>query len=147
GWDKFIKKLSTLPPEIEVIAINDYLFLEGYKKVTARKSEIPNIKLIIPAIEFRLDTFSGTADNKKRHNFHVFFDPEIPTEKIEEQFLRCISKGYKLSDKSEWQENPTKTSLETLGKKIKAEAPTTDSIQSRSDLEVGFENITYNRKE
>jgi len=32
-WDKFTEALSKLPPEFKVLGINDYIFLDGYKKV------------------------------------------------------------------------------------------------------------------
>jgi predicted metal-dependent phosphoesterase TrpH len=74
-WDKFVRKLASLPPEMSVLGITDYLFIDGYEKLLSRKQEFPNIKLIIPNIEFRLNTFSGTVNNTKRHNFHILFDP------------------------------------------------------------------------
>jgi len=32
-WENFIKDLEALPEEFKVIGINDYLFIDGYKKV------------------------------------------------------------------------------------------------------------------
>lgn len=32
-WEKYINDLENLPEEIKVLGINDYLFLDGYKKV------------------------------------------------------------------------------------------------------------------
>lgn len=32
-WESFISGLEKLPSDIKVIGINDYLFLDGYKKV------------------------------------------------------------------------------------------------------------------
>lgn len=146
-WDKFIQKIASLPPEIKVIGITDYLFCDGYEYVLSRRSEISNIDLIIPNIEFRLNTFSGTVDNFKRHNFHVLFDPTVSVSDIRSQLLNCLSTGYKLEDKTEWQQTPTINSLEQLGKQIKAVAPADNSIQNKSDLEVGFDNITYKRED
>lgn len=142
-WDIFIAKLAALPPEIKVIGITDYLFCDGYEYLSSRREEIPNIDLIIPNIEFRLNTFSGTVNNSQRHNFHVLFDPSVGVQIIRDQFLNCLSSGYKITDNTEWQQTPTKQSLEELGKQIKAEAPAGNSIHSKSDLEVGFINITY----
>lgn len=104
---------------------------------------MPNIKLFIPNIEFRLSTFSGTADSIKRHNFHVLFDPSVSTQDIQEQFLNGIQKGYKLKDGIEWVQNPTRRSLEELGREMKRLAPAGNSIHSKTDLEVGANNITY----
>jgi len=77
AWDAFVQKLAALPPEIKVIGVTDYLFCDGYEYLLSRRNEIPNIELIIPNIEFRLNTFSGTANNARRHNFHVLFDPSV----------------------------------------------------------------------
>ena len=33
AWEKFITDLEALPPEFSVIGINDYLFLDGYRRV------------------------------------------------------------------------------------------------------------------
>ena len=32
-WDKFITDIENLPPEFKVIGINDYIFIEGYRRV------------------------------------------------------------------------------------------------------------------
>lgn len=145
AWNAFIEKLASLPSEIKVIAITDYLFLDGYEYLLTRRSEIPNIELIIPNIEFRLNTFSGTANNVKRHNFHVLFDPSLDVATIKEQLLNCLSTAYLIETKDEWHQTPTHKSLIELGKKIKAAAPLENSIHNNSDLEVGSFNITYDR--
>lgn len=147
SWDAFISKLASLPSNIKVIGITDYLFCDGYEQVLSRKSEIPNIELIIPNIEFRLNTFSGTSDHTKRHNFHVLFDPSVKPHIIREQFLNCLSNGYTIQDNNHWQQTPTIRSLEELGKKIKASAPPNNSVHNKTDLQVGFDNITYERKD
>jgi ABC-type lipoprotein export system ATPase subunit len=144
-WNQFVAKLASLPPNIEVIAITDYLFCDGYEYLLTRRDEIPNIKLIIPNIEFRLNTFSGTANNTKRHNFHVLFDPSVSIQDIRDQLLNCLSTGYKIEDGTEWQQTPTSRSLSELGRQIKAAAPANNSIQNKSDLAAGFDNITYKR--
>lgn len=147
AWDAFVKKLASLPPEIKAIAVNDYLFCDGYEYLLTRKVEIPNIELIIPNIEFRLNTFSGTANNSKRHNFHVLFDPSVPVQDIRDQLLNCLSTGYKIQDCTQWQQTPTTRSLEELGRQIKAAAPAVNTVHSKTDLEVGFDNITYKRED
>lgn len=38
NWDRFINELESLPLEIKVLGINDYIFLEGYKKVLKEKA-------------------------------------------------------------------------------------------------------------
>lgn len=147
AWDAFIQKLASLPPEVKAIAVNDYLFCDGYEYLLTRKDEISNIELIIPNIEFRLNTFSGTANNSKRHNFHVLFDPSVSIQDIRDQLLNCLSTGYKIQDGTQWQQTPTTRSLEELGRQIKAAAPAGNTVHSKTDLEVGFDNITYKRED
>jgi len=147
AWDAFIQKLASLPAEVEAVAVNDYLFCDGYEHLLTRKDEIPNIKLIIPGIEFRLNTFSGTSNNSKRHNFHVLFDPSVSVQDIRDQLLNCLSTGYKIQDGAQWQQTPTARSLEELGRQIKAAAPAGNTVHSKADLEVGFDNITYKRED
>ncbi len=146
-WDAFIQKIASSPAEIKVIGIADYLFCDGYEHLLTRRSEIPNIELVVLNIEFRLNTFSGTANNSRRHNFHVLFDPSVEVSVIREQFLNCLSSGYKIQDNTEWQQTPTPRSLEELGRQIKVAAPPENNIHSKSDLIVGFENITYKRED
>jgi hypothetical protein len=146
AWDTFIQTLAGLPSDVKVIAVTDYLFCDGYEYLLTRKSEIPNIELILPNIEFRLNTFSGTANNTKRHNFHVIFDSTVAPQTIREQLLNCLATGYRIADKAEWHQTPTRTSLEELGRQIKAAAPADNAIQNKTDLMVGFDNITYDRK-
>lgn len=147
GWDNYVKKIAGLPEEVKVIGITDYLFVDGFEELLTRKDEMPNIEMFLVNIEFRLDTFSGTVNNKKRHNFHVIFSPEVHVSTIKDQLLNCLSKGYVVSDKSEWQQTPTRTSLAELGKIVKENAPEDNSIQNKTDLQVGFDNITYSLKD
>ena len=61
AWEKFISDLERLPSEYKAIGINDYIFIDGYKKVLEYKNEgrLPNIDLIIPVVELRVDKFSS----------------------------------------------------------------------------------------
>jgi hypothetical protein len=147
AWSTFIQKLASLPVDIKAIAITDYLFCDGYEYLLTRRDEFPNIELMLPNIEFRLNTFSGTANNTKRHNFHVLFDPSVSIQDIRDQLLYCLSTGYKIQDGTEWQQTPTARSLEELGRQIKTAAPASNTVHSKSDLEVGFDNITYKRED
>ncbi len=130
AWDQFVRALAALSPEIKAIAVTDYLFCDGYEHLVSRRAEIPNIALIMPNIEFRLNTFSGTANNNKRHNFHVLFDPAVAVQDIREQLLNCLSTGYRIKDGTEWHQTPTVRSLQELGKQLKAAAPGDNTIQS-----------------
>ena len=51
--ETYIDDLEHLPADIKVLGINDYLFIEGYRKVLEYKQNgrLKNIDLILPVIE------------------------------------------------------------------------------------------------
>jgi predicted ATPase len=76
-WDEFITALEHLPPEVKVIGINDYYFIDGYEKVMGYKKQgrLSNIEKIFSVLEFRIDTFgSGNENNLQKINLHIIFD-------------------------------------------------------------------------
>ena len=75
-----------------VIGINDYWFLDGYKRVVeARESgRLQNLEAIFPVIELRLDHFGGTNGKLARVNLHVIFDPDLDPEVIQAQFINAL---------------------------------------------------------
>ena len=87
-WDKFIEALSRLPPEFKVLGINDYIFLDGYKKVVAAKPPggCQTSICCFRVIELRLDKFGGSRSCLSRVNYHVIFSDEIKPEVIESSF-------------------------------------------------------------
>lgn len=76
-WGNFFTELENLPKEVKVLGINDYLFLDGYKKVLEYKQNggLNNIELILPVIEFRIKEFVGNAE-LNRINYHIIFADE-----------------------------------------------------------------------
>lgn len=152
NWERFILDLENLPPEIKVIGINDYIFLEGYKHILQEKQKgrITNIELILPVIELRIDKFGnlGKDDPFKRVNFHVIFSPELSPEAIEGQFLNSLTSLYKLDhdleiNDSDWGGIITRDSLLLLGQKLIASSG--GNLQG-SPLHIGFNsfNVPYN---
>jgi hypothetical protein len=95
-WPAFIADLAALPSEFKVIGINDYIFLDGYKRILKEKAagRLPNIDTFFPVIELRLNKFGGTAGSLSRINYHVLFSDELLPEVIEQQFLNALSKSY-----------------------------------------------------
>ena len=90
-WEKYITELENLG-DISVLGITDYFTIAGYKKILGYKQNdrLPNIELIIPNIEFRLDTLvAGRTD--RRLNYHVIFSNSISPETIEGEFLTQIN--------------------------------------------------------
>ena len=149
-WERYISDLESLPAEFKVIGINDYLFLDGYRKVQEykRAGRLKNLDLILPVIEFRLKKFAGHKQFK-RINFHVIFSDEVTADLIQNQFLNTLTGEYHLTpgvDKSMWNGAVTQDSLIDLGNKIKASVPAEQLPHFGTDLEEGFNNLNLDEK-
>lgn len=148
-WEKYISDLESLPSEIKAIGINDYIFIDGYRKVLEYKDKgrLSNIDLILPVIELRVDKFASVGDEAwKKINLHVIFSNQIPPDTIEAQFLSAIQHSIKISPDVEgvdFQGVATRDALEEIGKKIKESSKV--EIKG-SDLKVGFWNIFFDYK-
>ncbi|WP_276504921.1 TrlF family AAA-like ATPase [Terrimonas pollutisoli] len=149
AWEKFIDDLEKLPNEYKVIGINDYIFLDGYRKVLEYKEagRLTNIDLILPVIELRVDKFASVGDEAwKKINLHVIFSNENTPEIIEAQFLSAIQHSIKISPDIEgvdFKGVATKEALAQIGKQIKD----TSTVEiNGSDLKVGFWNIFFDYK-
>lgn len=150
-WETFISDLESLPEEFQVIGINDYLFIEGYKKVLEYKAagRLKNIKTILPVVEFRVKKFAGHKDFK-RINFHVIFSDELKPEIIESQFLNGLSSKYHLSPGHagiSWNGLITRDSLVDLGVAIKKSVTPEQLPNYGSDLEEGFNNLNLDEED
>ena len=137
--------LEQLPEDFSVIGINDYLFLEGYRKILEFKSQgrLNNIDTFLPVLEFRLARFAGTEDKLRRINYHVVFSNEITSDQIEQQFLNQLKAHYTLSPgvDQEWAGVVTRQSLEDLGKAIIASAPDNKKADYDRPIFEGFKNL------
>lgn len=129
-WEKFLTDLENLPEEFKVLGINDYIFLDGYKRILEEKNKgrLQNIDLILPVVELRLDKFGGTESSLSRVNWHVIFSNEIRPEVIESQFINHLTTEYQLMPKYgnmgiKWGGLITKESLVDLGSKIIESVP------------------------
>lgn len=151
-WARFFDGLRALPPDIKVLGINDYLFISGYKRVLAEKQKgnLPNIELLLPVIELRLDTFCGSESALKKVNFHVIFSDQVTPEVIENQFMPSLVQSYSINNDydavvktTEWSAIPTPDSLAQLGKLVRARTPADKSagMENLSDLVVGFNSV------
>ena len=144
GWNKYITALEQLPSDIKVLGINDYLFIDGYKKVKAYKDSgrLTNIELLLPVVEFRLAKFCGHKQFK-RINFHVIFSNEVPADVIQSQFLNALSSHYTLSADYalQWGGVVTKENLEDLGRRIIESVPEGQKHNYGSPLKEGFNNL------
>lgn len=143
-WDKYIDALEHLPSDIKVLGINDYLFIDGYRKVLEYKAQgrLQNIELILPVVEFRLAKFCGN-EKFKRINFHIIFSNELTPDLIQQQFLNALTAHYTLSSdcNQQWGGIVTRDSLEELGRKIINSVPEEKQNQYASPLKEGFNNL------
>ena len=143
-WEKYISDLEKLPPEIKVLGINDYLFLDGYRKVKEYKDtgRLKNIELLLPVVEFRIKMFAGVQfENLKRINIHVIFSEKIDIETIQSQFLNALSSKYKLTKEIVWSGLINRDSLIDLGNKIIESVPENERINYKAPLVEGFNNL------
>jgi hypothetical protein len=98
-WQRFLADLESLPPEIKVIGINDYIFIDGYCRILAEKQNgrLSNIDLFLPVIELRLDKFGGSESKLSRVNFHIIFSDDIDPDVIKQQFISALPSAYQLT--------------------------------------------------
>ena len=152
-WTQFLNDLEQLPAEFKVIGINDYLFLDGYRRVVAEKNagRLKNIDLILPVIELRLDKFGGSKSNLSRVNYHVIFSDTLGADLIEQHFLNALSSKYTLTPEYDhirksgaWQALPTRESLADLGQRIIDSVPEGEKSKFSSPLIEGFNNLCLN---
>ncbi|TSD40510.1 AAA family ATPase [Rhodococcus sp. KBS0724] len=140
--------MEALPSDIRVLGINDYWFLDGYRKVRAAKQEgrLSNIDEIFPVVEVRCDTFSGSEGALKRLNLHLILDPSQPVDDLEGQIKSILRAQYRLTPDdalAEWNEVPTRASMERLGRRIVESTPEEKRAEfaNKTDLEIGFNNL------
>jgi hypothetical protein len=146
NWEAFITDLENLPEEFKAIGINDYIFLDGYKKVLEFKEQgrLSNIELILPIVELRINKFASLGDEAwKKVNLHVIFSDQLSVDEIDAQFIKAIQHSIKLSpdiDGIEFRGVATKENLENLGEQIKQSSP----VQiNETNLKLGFFNINF----
>jgi len=153
-WEKFLTDLENLPEEFKVLGINDYIFLDGYKRILEEKNKghLTNIELIFPVIELRLDKFGGTSSSLSRVNLHIIFSNEIEAEIIEAQFINALTPYYQLTPKYStedirWSGVINRESLIDLGSKIIKTVPETEIKNYYPPLYEGFNalNIPFEK--
>lgn len=152
-WSRFLNELEALPNEFRVIGVNDYLFLDGYRRLMAEKKDngrLKNIELLLPVVEFRIAKFAGVEFRKTtRINLHVIFSERVGADIIQEQFLNALSSSYSLDSKVTdvtWSGVITKASLTQLGADIKARIPPGKLSGFGSDLKEGFRSLNISEE-
>jgi len=102
-WDQFEEQLKNA--DCEVIGINDYFSVDGYKRIKERiEAGDLNIgnKKILPVVEFRMrDVLKNrhTGRSGININFHIIFDNSIPVLKVE-TFIKSLEiEGAQIADR------------------------------------------------
>lgn len=141
-WPKYLGALAQLL-DTPAVGITDYFTIDGYKEVLGAKNagKLPNISLLLPNIEFRIDKVINTKNGFRRLNYHVIFSNEVSAQDIEEHFLQEIKFQYEGdTQRADLSLSVRRQNLELLGHKLKIEhAPFNDV---RSDFEIGCMNAT-----
>ena len=150
-WEQYIRDLENLPKEVKVLGINDYLFIDGYKKVLEYKAQgrLQNIELLLPVVEFRLSQFGGNKQFS-RVNFHVIFSNDVDADVIQAQFLNALQNKYQLSpehNSMSWGGVITRENLEDLGRRIISSVPENEKANYGSALIEGFNNLNLSYKD
>lgn len=73
-WDGYLKAVESHQPTVRALGITDYGSITSYKEVVKQqqKGRLPDVDLIFPNVEFRLDV---ETDKKKGINIHLLFSP------------------------------------------------------------------------
>lgn len=147
GWDRYLEELRALPPDMSVIGINDYLWVDGYERVLSEHSagNLPNLEAIFPVVELRTSDFVGTTGHLQRLNLHATFAPGTPADLITSQFIMALSSHFTLADQythlaGQWNAVPTRAALADLGRLIKSTVPENQLKNYGSDFVEGFNN-------
>lgn len=145
AWPRFVDELEALPRDLKVIAISDYWFLDGYKRLLDHRTSgrMTNLQALFPAIELRLQDFAGSDGNLRRINAHVLFDNTCTPDFIEQQFVAALAQNFQLDPEAEvvWDHTITRTSVEELGRAIKQTVPDDAKGEYGTDLREGFNNL------
>jgi ABC-type lipoprotein export system ATPase subunit len=149
-WERFIRELESLPEDIKVLGINDYIFISGYRKlIDAQKAgRLKNIELLLPVIELRLNKFGGTNSELSRVNYHIIFNDRVDTDTIQSQFINSLTTKFELTPRyyhiqDVWKATPTQESLEELGRMIIESVPADERKHFGSPLSEGFNNLNF----
>lgn len=140
AWQAFLADIEALPPEFTTLGINDYLTVDGYRRLREEKAggRLGNVDLLLPVVELRISRFAGQS-HWRRVNFHVVFSDEVGPEAIEQEFLSTITASYQLAEGTEWSGPPLPHRLEELGRMVKGTAP--DPHAFGTDLQTGIDSF------
>lgn len=136
-WETYLTKLETITPQIEAIAVTDYYLTDTYQEVVRYKASgrLPNVQLIFPNIELRLDVAAKTGFV----NLHLLISPEDP--KHVEELHRILQRLQFQAHGDTF--NCTRQDLISLGKK--ADSDITDEraalAHGATQFKVNFDQL------
>lgn len=86
AWHEYLTALEQASPVIEAVAVTDYYVTDTYEVVRKYKAagRLPDVKLIFPNVELRLDVATAKGSFV---NLHLFVSPEDPEHTDELQRL------------------------------------------------------------
>lgn len=104
---------------------------------------MPNIDLVLPVIELRLDTFSGTDSSWNKVNFHVIFSNHVDVDDIRAHFLSSLEAKHtvwqgKLIDRRTFAE---------FGKRIIESIPQNKRHGNYTPEQVAYRSLTFDLKD
>ncbi len=83
-WEAYVDKLEAA--NLAVVGATDYFTVDGYKFLRRQREEGRlGDTVVLPNIEFRLDTFVASrrdGERQRRLNFHVLFSEEVEPQDI-----------------------------------------------------------------
>lgn len=152
-WERFVADIEELPSEYTVLGVNDYLFLDGYRKLRKYKQtgRLENIDLLVPVIELRLKQFGGTRTNLSKVNYHVLFNPDIDPGTIQRQFINRLDVEATLTPaeagavkRPDWRSGVNRESIRDFGEAIINSIEDEDvRAMYGSPLMEGFNNVVF----
>lgn len=113
AWKDYLSALESATPTIQAIAVTDYYVTETYETIRRYQEEegrLPNVKLIFPNVEVRLEAATAKGGFV---NLHLFVSPEDPNHVEEVQRLLSRLRFNAMGDRFDC----TRADLIRLGKK------------------------------
>jgi ABC-type lipoprotein export system ATPase subunit len=82
NWETYLQKLEMSSPPIRALGVTDYFCIQTYRRVREFKAKgrLPNVALLFPNIEMRLDI---KTEKKRPVNLHLLFSPDAPNHEAE----------------------------------------------------------------
>jgi hypothetical protein len=82
NWATYVAGINTAIPVVKALGVTDYFCIRAYREVKSRwlAGDFPNINLVFPNVEMRLDI---KTEKKLPINIHLLFSPDDPKHEAE----------------------------------------------------------------